>query len=348
MSNNLTAVLANTKKTFLAQNEYNLKWESECLFAKQQLLKNDYTMKAAQNAPQTLESAIYNVAAIGISLNPATAHAYLVPRDGAICLDISYRGLVKLATDSGAVEWAVPELVYEGDTFEYQGISEPPIHKADPFSTDRTWNNLKGAYCVAKLVSGGYLTCTMSKADIEKVRSTSKAANGPWKNWPEEMAKKTVVKRASKSWPQSNGRERMDRAIEVLNEHEGLEVDDSAKSVAYLQASPDQSKAFHALLQGDSSAFAAWFTMLDAEIQTSLYNDFPKGEITKGKQLVQAKQKEGLAALNAMLEIIEGLDPQPITDFAEDLCAYEIAWFEDRASDEGIDALYAARELVLG
>lgn len=107
----ITDELVALEPHFNKQNAYALKFESECLFAKQQLLKNDYTLTAAQNNPAALRAAILNVAAIGISLNPALAHAYLVPRSpgsakdasgryvskpAQVCLDISYRGLVKL------------------------------------------------------------------------------------------------------------------------------------------------------------------------------------------------------------------------------------------------------------
>lgn len=117
-----------------AANGKLLDFTQECLFARQQILKNDFTLKVASQNGNSLQAAILNVAAIGISLNPASQHAYLVPRDGAICLDISYRGLVKLATDSGAIKWAKVELVYENDTFSWNGPAEAPTHNADPFS----------------------------------------------------------------------------------------------------------------------------------------------------------------------------------------------------------------------
>jgi len=107
----ITDVLLKAEQGFSKQNTFGLKFESECLFARQQVTAKSSTMQAAQKAPESLKSAILNVAAVGISLNPATAHAYLVPRDNRICLDIAYRGLVKLATDSGAIEWAKAVLV---------------------------------------------------------------------------------------------------------------------------------------------------------------------------------------------------------------------------------------------
>ena len=55
---------------------------------------------------------------------------------------------------------------------------------------------------------------------LDKTKATSKAANGPWKNWSEEMQRKTVVKRASKYWPKVD--QRLGLAINAINEHEGL------------------------------------------------------------------------------------------------------------------------------
>lgn len=221
MSETLNEIILSTEPQFKMLDTANgrlLDYKQECLFARQQVLKNDFITKTAADNPGSLKSAILNVAAIGISLNPALSHAYLVPRDGKICLDISYRGLVKLATDCGAILWAKTELVYENDTFVWNGIGKEPEHKADPFS-DR--GAVKGGYCIAKLPDGSIMVETMNRAEMDKIQATSKASNGPWKHWPDEMRKKSVTKRASKSWPQTDNRERVDTAIAVLNEHEG-------------------------------------------------------------------------------------------------------------------------------
>src|SRR5699024_2773328 len=151
--------------------------------------------------------------------NPAQQHAYLVPRDGKICLDISFRGLVYLATDSGAIKWAKAELVYENDEFEWLGPSTVPTHKADPFSEDR--GKLVGGYVIAKMPDDEVMIETMSAHENDKVRATSSAKNGPWKTWFEEMAKKTLIKRAYKPWPQTPARRRLDTAVEALHESEG-------------------------------------------------------------------------------------------------------------------------------
>jgi recombination protein RecT len=285
MSNQVSIVesLMALEKPFTSQNAYALKFENECLFARQQLSKNSSAMDTAQRNEASLRGAILNVAAIGVSLNPALAHAYLVPRDGGICLDISYKGLVKLATDSGAINWAKPELVYDDETFEWENMTVLPIHKMNPFGGKRATggiDGLIGGYCIAQLRDGSYLIDHMSLSDIENVHSTSKAKNGPWKNWPLEMIKKTLVKRASKSWPQSGGRERLDLAIEVLNEHEGLAAEPTvARASNYMRPTPEQTGTYLELAKGDAIRFHLWIEAQDERVKTFLPGcDFERGQ----------------------------------------------------------------------
>jgi len=289
MSKQLSIVdnLRALEKPFSAQNAYALKFESECLFAKQQLMKNNTTLQAAENNQASLRSAILNTAAIGISLNPALSHAYLVPRNGAICLDISYRGLVKLATDSGAIKWAKTELVYDDEPFEWVNMVTLPIHKLNPFGGKRSGNTIDGVvggYCVAQLADNSYLLDHMSIADIQKVADTSKAKSGPWKDWPLEMAKKTLVKRASKSWPQSGERERLDKAVEILNEHEGIDEPIVARTSDFMRPTPEQTATYLELAKGPAVDFYIWIMAQDERLRTSLPGcEFERGE--KGRMM---------------------------------------------------------------
>ena len=202
------------------KQDNGLVYQTEAMFAMQSIKKSE----ALQNCnPLSVRDAIINVASIGLSLNPATAFAYLIPRKGVCCLDISYRGLTDIATSSGAVIWAKAVLVYEDDTFEFQNIDKMPIHKTDPFKKER--GMIRGGYCAAKLHDSqpgkpSYLVDFMGIDEIMKVKAVSKAKSGPWLDWPEEMMKKSLVKRASKSWPK-NGR--LSEAINVINKHEGFD-----------------------------------------------------------------------------------------------------------------------------
>lgn len=261
-------------------------WAKESQFAIQQLQKNSYLQGAAVNQPGSLQNAIINVAAIGISLNPANKHAYLVPRKPdkdspvQVCLDISYMGLMHLAMQSGSIEWGQAKLVYQNDRYVNNGIDKAPTHEQQTFGDK---GGIVGVYCTVKLPNGDYLTEEMDITALDKVKGTSKAANGPWKTWPEEMIRKTVVKRASKYWPSS---ESVNTAITVLNEHEGLErLEDYTE---------EEKKELDRLIQSDLAfSMCAFMYTKDDEKQTALYNSFPRGQITDNKKKITELSKLG-------------------------------------------------------
>jgi recombination protein RecT len=198
-----------------------IQFASEKGFALQILGANDYLARIAVNNPDSLRNAVVNTAAIGISLNPASKQAYLVPRKGAVCLDISYMGMMHIAQQCGAIQWGQAVVVRKLDTFELQPIGQAPIHKYDPFATDR--GDIIGCYVVVKTDTGDFLTTAIPIAKIYDVRDRSeawktyvkdKSKKCPWVTDEEEMIKKTVVKNASKYWPR---RERLDQAVHYMN-----------------------------------------------------------------------------------------------------------------------------------
>lgn len=197
-----------------------LNFEREAEFAIQTITGNDFAMKMAMQNKQSVFNAVTNIAAIGISLNPAKRQAYLVPRDGKICLDISYMGLMDLAMATGSIKWAQAEIVYQQDSFALNGFDKPPTHTYNPFAKDR--GDVVGVYVVVKTADGDYLTTCMSREDIDGIMNRSQSVkpgkSSPWKTDYNEMAKKTVVKRAYKYWPKTD---RLDKAIHHLNTDSG-------------------------------------------------------------------------------------------------------------------------------
>ena len=215
-------------------DDSGVKYEKESMFALQALTKSDYIYKIAMQNQSSVVHAVINIASVGLTLNPATSYAYLVPRDGLICLDISYQGLIKIATDTGSIMWAKADLVYEADNFVYRGVSTAPTHEADPFSKDR--GEFTGVYCIAKTRDGDYLVETMSAEEVNKIKGESSTIKGvkesaqkysPWVRYFGEMTKKTCIKRASKTWPKTQRSERVQAAIEIINEHEGSDWSDT-------------------------------------------------------------------------------------------------------------------------
>ena len=182
--------------------------------------------KLQQCSTESLRAAFTNVAGLGLTLNPAMKLAYLVPRKGKACLDVSYLGLLHIATDAGCIRAAKAEVVCQHDQFEYIDAFTQPVHKFDPFASAEQRGPVVGAYCVAVLPDGLRLVETMSREDIGKVRAASKAGDdSPWTTWPIEMCKKSVIKRAYKSWPQQA---RMSNAVAYVNANEGIDFEASA------------------------------------------------------------------------------------------------------------------------
>lgn len=283
----ITQDIYDSRATFTAVlTDPSINFEKEAGFAIQVLQNNDFALKIATANRQSVINAVTNVAAIGISLNPAKRQAYLVPRDGRICLDISYMGLIDLAVATGSIRWAQAELVRANDNFALNGFDAPPTHVFNPFSKDR--GEMVGAYVVVKTADGDYLTTTMGKEDIDAIMSRSQSVksgkSSPWKTDYGEMAKKTVVKRAYKYWPKND---RLSEAIHHLNTDGGEGLATTASAAVDPDLLPRLRKAVDAAKDADALA-AVWKDGL-AEVRAikdmGIYNAFKAAVAARGSVL---------------------------------------------------------------
>lgn len=201
-----------------------VKFEQEASWAMLSLKGNDYLAGIAYSNLDSLKEAVLMVASTGLSLNPIKKQAYLVPDNKAVRLWISYQGFRHSAMESEAILWAQAEIVYERDKFELQGIDKEPYHFRDPF---RDRGEKVGAYCTAKLPNGDFLTESMGIGEIFGIRNRSRAwkawlskkKKNPWVTDEDEMIRKTVIKRAAKSWPIKENR-RMESVLQIEDEQD--------------------------------------------------------------------------------------------------------------------------------
>ena len=198
-----------------------VQYAQEAHFALQQLASNAYLLGVAQNNPDSLRAALLNVAATGLSLNPVKKQAYLIPRNKAVVLDISYMGILHVAQMSGAIEWGQARIVRAGHTFRLTGINQVPIHEYNPFENDDAAGAIVGAYAVVKLPSGDFLTHCLNMDALLRIRSRSESfksgKNSPWLTDPEPMMKKSAVRGLAPYMPY---REAMVQAMTVAVEAE--------------------------------------------------------------------------------------------------------------------------------
>lgn len=129
-------------------------------------------------------------------------------------------GLRKIAAEYG---WSIyTAVVHEHDDIDPTFERRP--HRAR-LGTDR--GPIIGAYADARHKDGRREFEIMDVTEIEKVRATSRAKDsGPWKDWWERMAEKTVARRLFKKLPlDPNAREHIDRVIAATDLETGERID---------------------------------------------------------------------------------------------------------------------------
>lgn len=125
--------------------------------------------------------------------------AYLIGYGSDLQYQTSYIGAQKLIKKYAIhkVKNIYAELVREDDVFE-TGIVE---NKRYVTFKPKAFNNkpVIGVFAVVEFVDGDILVETMNNDEIESVRKKSKMGNaGAWKEFPGEMAKKSVIRRLCK------------------------------------------------------------------------------------------------------------------------------------------------------
>ena len=125
---------------------------------------------------------------------------YLIPYGSQLSFMPSYKGMTKMIKrySSRKIKDVYSKVVREGDVFE-EGIKdgEPTINfTAVPFNNAE----IIGVFAVCLFEDGGLVYESMSRAEVEQCRKSSKAKNSPaWTAYWGEMARKTCIRRLCKS-----------------------------------------------------------------------------------------------------------------------------------------------------
>lgn len=173
-------------------------------FARMVLTAMSNTPKLASCTPKSFLGAMMQAAQLGLEPNTPLGEAYLIPfmNHGTLeCqFQVGYKGMISLAHRSGLYVQA--HEVHENDEFDVEyGLEPKLVHK--PVFKDRgpviayygLWKDKDG-------ISGFEI---MSKEDVEaharKYSQSYGKGFSPWKSNFDEMAKKTVIKKALKYAP---------------------------------------------------------------------------------------------------------------------------------------------------
>jgi recombination protein RecT len=169
------------------------------------------TPALAQCSPASVIDAVNRCAELGLEPGSPLGHAYLVPFKQECQLIIGYRGYLHLMFRSGGLKDAQAHVVYENDKFVGRLGTDPMIEHTIGFGKR---GRVIGAYCVLRFVNGGLHVESMNMDELTAVQSVSRAKSGPWLDWPDEMRRKTVLKRAAKWGPTGDNLELISKAQE--------------------------------------------------------------------------------------------------------------------------------------
>ena len=158
------------------------------------------TPKLQQCTPQSFLGAMMQAAQLGLEPNTPVGQAYLIPYGNVCQFQLGYKGLLDLAYRSGEIKDIQAHEVHENDEFEYELGLDPKLEHI-PAMSNR--GPVTMYYAVWHTKTGGYGFEVMSKDDVlEFAQKKSKSfRNGPWQTDFDEMAKKTVLKKALKYAP---------------------------------------------------------------------------------------------------------------------------------------------------
>jgi recombination protein RecT len=161
--------------------------------------------------PDSFRNAFMQAATVGLEPETPLGHAYLVPYDNKYTnekeavFQISYRGLILIATRSGTVASATACIVYQNEKFKVmRGTDEKIEH--EPIFDETKRGAFKVVYAVVTLKNGYKKFDVMTFREIEDIRkrAASSKSKSPWNTDWEEMAKKTVFRRVLKTVPIEN------------------------------------------------------------------------------------------------------------------------------------------------
>lgn len=375
---NYVQAIKQTESRFLKVAPSSMKFEAEMGFAMAVIRNNEYMMRAAMGCPQSLQQAMAAVAGIGLSLNPAKKEAYLITRNiktkgdngkefwqTRIYLEPSYMGLCNMATNTGSIEWVQAKCVYQSDEFIDNGVGVIPTHKYNAFAKKDARGEFVGVYCVAKTASGDYLTSIMTAEDIISIRGRSEAwknkvkkekagdsaHGGPWESDFEEMAKKTVLRNAFKTWPKTDKFARMEEAVHISNENEGFTPILTSPALGSYTA--DQKGLFDQLItQSDAIGMYTLQCTLDESTFTNLYHSFDRGQ--KGryqgviKQLLQDGSNRIMDCVTGISDSIESGDDSGVVEIIEGMDKDTLEIIRDRLNTELVTEFNRIIESIKG
>ena len=176
--------------------------------------------------PVSIQNALFDMVIQGLS--PAKKQCYFIPYGQQLQLSRSYMGTVAVTKRLKGIKDVKAHVIYEGDKFETEYDKETATVKIKEFNPSFSTIDIKkiiGAFAVVIGDEGPIHTEIMTMAQIKNAwnQGAAKGNSVAHNNFAEEMAKKSVINRACKTY--WNTSDDSDLLIEAINNSTDAEDD---------------------------------------------------------------------------------------------------------------------------
>ncbi|EAC1580542.1 hypothetical protein GMH54_05240 [Campylobacter coli] len=184
--------------------------------------KDNVVMKVLRDNQTASFLKVKNLSEAGLSI--LNNDYYIVPMGNNVNIESSYMGLVKVAINEALKRGF--EIIVKSDTVsnsdEVKIITENEIDNLS-ISKNPLDNSIKGAYALISIVKNGNLLYRkaefLNKEQLDTIKSKTFSKGGVYKEFPEEMARKSAIRRAIKHINYFIKSDVLDGVISIDNEN---------------------------------------------------------------------------------------------------------------------------------
>ncbi|EPR3614475.1 recombinase RecT [Campylobacter coli] len=184
--------------------------------------KDNVVMKVLRDNQTASFLKVKNLSEAGLSI--LNNDYYIVPIGNNVNIEPSYMGLVKVAINEALKRGF--EIIVKSDTVsnsdEVKIITENEIDNLS-ISKNPLDNSIKGAYALISIVKNGNLLYRkaefLNKEQLDTIKSKTFSKGGVYKEFPEEMARKSAIRRAIKHINYFIKSDVLDGVISIDNEN---------------------------------------------------------------------------------------------------------------------------------
>lgn len=157
-------------------------------------------------------------------LNPSKTQCYFIVYGSELQLNRSYFGTQTVMKRLSTVKDVYANVIYQDDKFVYENRKGRDYLVSHETCLENRDKEIVGAYAIVETSDGDMPMTVMSRKEIETSWSQSKTGGAVHKKFPQEMAKRTVINRAAKTYV--NTSDDSDILIETINKTTSNEFDD--------------------------------------------------------------------------------------------------------------------------